>query len=148
MRGGSSWRFRLAARPPRDPAGRVITYGVVVDGDGDHRADCQIGIDNDAPKRSGFHVWVTNLRTGGTEVQDGPPYGYPVEFAHPAEREEAAPVMNFGFLSGLRDPRPCDPFGDSPTYYVWSSVTEAGPPEKITPLGCIFAKASAALLNG
>ena len=48
--GGSSWRFQLAARPPLDPADRVIAYGVVVDGDGDHRADCQIGVNNDAPE--------------------------------------------------------------------------------------------------
>jgi hypothetical protein len=29
-----------------------------------------------------------------------------------------------------------------------SSVTEAGPPERMTPLGCIAAKASAAFWNG
>ena len=126
--GGSSWRFHLAARPPLDPAARVIAYGIVVDGDGDHRADCQIGINNDAPGNSGFHVWVTNLRTHETEVQDGAPYGMPVEFAHPAERgsREFAPELQFGFLRGLKHPAPCDPFGYSSTFYAWSSVTEAG----------------------
>jgi hypothetical protein len=127
MRGGSSWQFQLAARPPLDPAGRVIAYGVVVDRDGDRRADCQIGINNDAPGRGAYHVWVTNLRTHKTAVQDGPPYGMPVEFAHPAERlEPDDPVMYFGFLRGLTHPAPCDPFGDSSIFYAWSSVTEAG----------------------
>jgi hypothetical protein len=127
MGGGSSWRFQLAARTPLHPAGRVIAYGVVVDRDGDHGADCQIGINNDAPERGAFHVWVTNLRTHETAVQDGAPYGMPVEFSHPAEREEPDdPVMYFGFLGGLTNPAPCDPFGASSTYYAWSSVTEAG----------------------
>ena len=127
--GGSSWRFQLAKWPARDPADRVIAYGIVVDGDGDHEADCQIGINNDARENGAFHVWVTNLRTHETAVQDGPPYGIPIEFAHPAEpgnREFGAPEMHFGFLSGLTRPDPCDPFGDSATFYVWSSVTEAG----------------------
>lgn len=126
--GGSSWRFQLAARPPLDPAAGVIAYGIVVDGDGDHRADCQIGINNDARDNGAFHVWVTNLRNHETAVQDGGPYGMPVEFAHPAERgmREYAPEMHFGFLRGLKHPAPCDPFGDSSTFYAWSSVTEAG----------------------
>lgn len=126
--GGSSWRFQLATRPPLDPPGRVIAYGVTVDRDGDHEADCQIGIHNDAVGRGDLHVWVTNLRTHETAVQDGPPYGFPVEFAHPAEpaewSEQSSPVMSFGFLGGLRRPAPCDPFGESSTYYTWSSVTE------------------------
>ena len=129
MPGGSSWRFRLAARAPLDPADRVIAYGVAVDGDGDHRADCQIGINNDARENGGFHVWVTNLRTHETAVQDGPPYGMPVEFAHPAEdymKDLGVVEMAFGFLRGLKHPSPCDPFGDSSTFYAWSSVTEDG----------------------
>jgi hypothetical protein len=126
--GGSSWRFRLAARPPLDPADRVIAYGIVVDGDGDRTADCQIGINNDALEGGAFHVWVTNLRTHETAVQDGSPYGVPVEFAHPAEQDlrEYPPEMQFGFLRGLKHPDPCDPLGDSATFYAWSSVTEAG----------------------
>lgn len=124
--GGSSWGLPLAARPPRDPAGRVIAYGVVVDGDGDHRADCQIGINNHAPEHGDFHVWVTNLRTHETAVQNGPSYGMPVEFAHPAEEDmqEFDPVMSFGFLRGLKRPDPCDPFDDSSSFYAWSSVSE------------------------
>jgi len=128
MHGGSSWQFQLAARPPLDPAGRVIAYGVVVDRDGDHQADCQIGINNDAPGHGAYHVWVTNLQTHETAVQDGPSYGMPVEFAHPAEpaMRGSDPVMYFGFLRGLTHPAPCDPLGASSTYYAWSSVTEAG----------------------
>lgn len=126
--GGSSWAFRLAARAPRDPAGRVIAYGVVVDRDGDGDADCQIGIDNDSPTRGDFHVWVTNLRTRETTVRDGPPYGMPVEFAHPAEADsrDHPPEMRFGFLVGLDRPAPCDGLRRSSTFYVWSSVTQGG----------------------
>jgi hypothetical protein len=126
--GGSSWRFQLAAVPPRDPAGRVITYGVVVDGDGDREADCQIGVNNDALARGDLHVWVTNLHTHETTVRDGPPYGMPAEFAHPAEQDSPprAPEMQIGFLRGLRHPDPCRPFGTSSTFYAWSSLTQDG----------------------
>jgi len=40
--------------------------------------------------------------------------------------QEHAPEMQFGFLRGLKHPAPCDPFGESSTFYAWSSVTEAG----------------------
>lgn len=124
--GGSSWRFQLAARTARDPVGRVIAYGVVVDGDGDHRPDCQVGVSNDGPEEGQFHVWVTNLRTHVTAVQDGPPYGMPVEFAHPAEDGmPSPPEIQLGFLSGLTHPDPCERFGAAPTFYAWSSVTKA-----------------------
>jgi len=126
--GGSSWSFPLAARPALDPEDRVIAYGVVVDGNGDHTADCQIGINNDARARGDLHVWVTNLKTHETAVRNGPPYGMPVEFAHPAEEGEQGygPTMSFGFLRGLKHPSPCDPFGGSSTFYAWSSVEESG----------------------
>jgi hypothetical protein len=128
FQGGSSWILPLASRPPLDPADRIVAYGVVVDGDGDQRADCEIGINNDAPTSGDLHVWVTNLRTHETAVQDGPPYGVPVEFSHPAEEGNGgfAPEMHFGFLRGLKHPAPCDPFGDPSTFYAWSSVTEGG----------------------
>lgn len=100
--GGSTWRFRLAARSTLDPAEHTVAYGVMVDGDGDQSADCQIGIN------------------------DGASYGMPVEFAHPAERQEPAPTMQFGFLRGLRHPDPCDSFSNAATYYAWSSVYEDG----------------------
>ena len=125
--GGGEWQFRLAARPPLDPARRTVAYGVVVDGDGDHQADCQIGVDNDASRMGELRAWVTNLRTDETEVEDGGPYGDPIEFAHPAERGSqrlGPPRMTFDFLG--HDQEPCDAFGDSATFYVWSSLTEAG----------------------
>ncbi len=126
--GGSSWRFELGAATPRDPVGRIIGYGIVVDGDGDHRPDCQIGINNDAPKPRDFHVWVTNLRTHETAQRNGPPYGVPVEFAHPAEGGIGGhqPEMQFGFLTGLEHPSVCDPFGKSATFYAWASLTVGG----------------------
>lgn len=126
--GGSSWRFRLAARTPPDPVGRTIAYGIVVDGDGDSVADCQIGVNNDAPEPGDLHVWVTNLRTHETTLRDGPPYGFPVEFAHPAEEltDGYPPEMQFGFLRGLAHPDPCSRFSTASRFYVWASVTRGG----------------------
>ena len=120
--------FPARREAPLDPADRVIAYGVVVDGDGDHRADCQIGINNDAPKSGDFHVWVTNLRTHETAVQDGGPMAFRSSSRTPRSRRAARwpPAMHFGFLSGLKHPAPCDPFGDSSTFYAWSSVREGG----------------------
>jgi hypothetical protein len=40
--------------------------------------------------------------------------------------EVPAMEMQFGVLSGLKRPGPCDPFGDSSTFCAWSSVTEGG----------------------
>lgn len=121
---GTSWRIALAARPPRDPDQRIIAYGIVVDNDLDGRADCQIGINNDSGRRGDFHVWVANLRTHETAVDDGPSYGYPIDFAHPAEEGylEFEPEMRFFFLIGTG--RPCDWSGESAAFYAWSSVTE------------------------
>lgn len=124
--GLGTWQFQLAAKPPTDPALRIIAYGIVVDGDGDQQADCQIGINNDATRKGEFRVWVTNLDTDETAVKNGPGYGWPVDFVHPAAPGWPVPVMHFSFLSGMKTPGPCDPFGDSSTFYAWSSVTESG----------------------
>jgi hypothetical protein len=34
--------------------------------------------------------------------------------------------MWFTFLRGMTNPRPCDPLGDSSTFYAWSSVMQGG----------------------
>lgn len=129
--GQARWHLELAAPPPRaeglDAEETVISYGLVFDTTGDGRADYEVGINNDAPVRGDFRVWVTDLATGETDEQVGPPYGHPIEFRHP---DEAAPgdlprwsrTMSFSLfgssdLSGL--------LGRSP-FYAWSAVTRAG----------------------
>lgn len=120
-----SWSIALAAEPPR-PADRepglLIAYGLVLDTTGDGVADHLIGIDNDAPERGDFHVWVTDLATGETDEQVGPPYGFPIEFAHPDERREG-PTMMFTFLLGSA-PEDFNP--ETVRFYAWASATRDG----------------------
>ena len=120
------WHLRLRELPPApetlDPALRVIEYGVVVDADGDRVADCEIGVNNDAPRRGDDRVWVTNLRTGTSDVQDRPPYGWAIDTASPTE--ENLRTMRFFFLGPT--PAPCDQFGDSASFYARSALREDG----------------------
>jgi hypothetical protein len=126
-----SWSLELRQAPPRastlDRKRAVIEYGLVVDSDGDRVADCQIGINNDAPRRGDYRVWVTNLRTGVTDERVGPPYGYPVEFVHPDEDVvdpvSLVPTMRFVFLAA---PLPCESFERATGVYAWASITDAG----------------------
>ena len=123
-----SWTLRLQARPPRaarlEP-GRLIGYGLVVNTNGDDAADYVIGIDNAAPDRGDFHVWVTDLATGETREQVGPPYGFPVEFAHPDEShpgEAYVPRMLFTFLTGSAPPG----VDSSAQFYAWAAESRKG----------------------
>ncbi len=127
--GQAHWYIELAAEPPLaadlEP-GLLIAYGLVLETTGDGLADYLVGIDNDTPKQGDFHVWVTDLATGETDEQIGPPYGYPIEFAHPAERQPGdppgPPTMVFTFLG---DP----PYGLNPEtlrFYAWTSATRDG----------------------
>lgn len=109
-----------------DPARRIIQHGVVVDADGDRVADCHIGINTDAPRPGHLRVWVQNLTTGVTDERVGPPYGIPVDFAHPSEGEDvpqsSARTVEFFFLTSR--PEPCDGFGPEATFYVYAFVTD------------------------
>jgi hypothetical protein len=124
------WSIELAARPPLaanlEP-GHFIAYGLVLDTTGDGVADYVIGIDNDAPKRGDFHVWVTDLATGETDEQTGPPYGFPIEFFHPDERRPddppGPPAMVFTFLPRTA-PADLDP--DTVRFYAWASEARGG----------------------
>lgn len=126
------WRISLAAAPPKattlDPTQTVISYGLAFETTGDDAPDHVVGISTDATEAGRFRVWVTDLATGATEEQDGPPYGYPVEFAHPDERQPGdpgdpgEPVMLFTFLNGSRPPG----VGVSTRFYAWASVEEEG----------------------
>jgi hypothetical protein len=52
--------------------GLLIAYGLVLDTTGDGVADYVVGIDNDAPDREDFRVWVSDLATGETDERIGP----------------------------------------------------------------------------
>jgi hypothetical protein len=118
--------IQLAAKPPLaselEP-GEVIEYGLVIDNNRDGMPDFEIGINN-SPGGGQFRVWVTDLARSETVEQNGPPYGAPVDFAHPDEQEaNAAPAMRFLFLGG-----PTDTFLNHGQYryYAWASYSEAG----------------------
>jgi hypothetical protein len=116
------WSLELRKPHPRNATlasqHRTVEYGVVIDGDGDQVADCEIGINNDAPNSGDYRVWVTNLRTGVKAEQVGGPYGYPIDFGF-THRD-----FHFFFLGDTPDP--CDPFSQSASFYTWSSVTDDG----------------------
>jgi hypothetical protein len=116
------WSIELAATPPpaadREP-GLLIAYGLVLDTNADGVADYEIGIDNDAPERGDFHAWVTDLATGETDEQVGPPYGLPFDFSHPDERGSGA-HMSFFFLPGSAPPD-LDP--RTVRWYAWAATT-------------------------
>jgi hypothetical protein len=122
--GQPHWRLQLAAAPPKattlDPTRTVISYGLTFETTGDGVPDYVVGISNEASPAGDFRVWVTELATGDTEEQIGPPYGIPVEFIHPDESGTAA--MMFTFLPGGA------PGGiDVETmFYAWASVEEDG----------------------
>ena len=122
------WTLELRQIPPSastlHSTGRIIEYGVVIDADGDQDADCQIGINNDAPKSGDLRVWVKNLRTGVINERVGPPYGYPIDFATPWEyagtKPRIPPQMSFFFLAHTTGP--CGRISDSASFYAWASI--------------------------
>jgi hypothetical protein len=124
------WYIELADKPPLAAGlepGLIIAYGLVLDTNADGAADYLVGIDNDAQEQGDFHVWVTNLGTGETDEQLGPPYGYPIEFAHPDERRPddpaGPPTMLFTFLGASR---PADLKSRTVRFYAWTSATRDG----------------------
>ena len=121
----------MSAKPPLrtelEP-GLVIAYGLVLETTGDGAADYLIGIDNDAPTRGDFHVWVTDLATGETDEQVGVPYGFPIEFRHPDEQQpddppDFATTMVFTFLGNSK---PADLNPATVRFYAWTSATRDG----------------------
>ncbi len=125
--GQPHWRLRLADAPPPaatlDPARTVISYGLTFETTGDEAADYVVGISNESSEPGGYRVWVTDLATGEMDEQDGPPYGFPVEFAHPDEAlSEEVATMLFTFLGGTRPPG----VALSTRFYGWASVEENG----------------------
>ena len=124
------WVIELAARPPRAAGlepGQLIAYGLVLDTTSDGVADYLIGIDNDAPHRGDFHAWVTDLATGVTDEQIGPPYGLPIEFTHPDEWKSGDGLnprtLVLTFLYGSA-PADLDP--ETVHFYAWASASRDG----------------------
>ena len=124
------WSIELAAKPPLatdlEP-GELISYGLVLDTNGDGVADYLVGIDNDTPEPGDFHVWVTDLATGLTDRQIGPPYGFPIEFSHPDEQQAsdgpAPATMVFTFLG---ESAPADLNPETVRFYAWTSASSGG----------------------
>jgi len=122
------WRLLLASAPPKantlDPASTVISYGLTFDTTGDCDADYVVGVSNEAPQAGDFRVWITDLATGDTTEQVGPPYGFPIEFSHPDERSPddlGPPAMVFTFLGPS-----AGGINSSTMFYAWASVEEDG----------------------
>lgn len=123
-----SWGFTLRERPQLastlDPARRILEHGIVFDTDRDGAADCQIGINTDAPEPGQLRVWVKNLRTGVIDEKIGPPYGFPFDFAYPGESAGERPRdVSFFFLTNA--PKPCV-FPNTAAFYAYASVTDNG----------------------
>lgn len=112
--------FPVAAEP-----GRTIEYGLVLDTDGDLLADCQIGVSRDVGgTEQPFRSWITNLRTGTTEEEAGPPYGKLVDFVHPAEGgrgpyDAMSREMLFFFI--YAETGPCEGYGARSGFYAWAA---------------------------
>jgi hypothetical protein len=130
--GQPHWYIELAAKPPLAAdleLGVLIAYGLVLDTGGDGIADYVVGIDNNALEPGDFHVWVTDLASGETDEQIGPPYGFPVEFSHPDEAQPGdyplgrPATMVFTFLG---DSAPAGLGLGTTQFYVWTSTTTDG----------------------
>ncbi len=70
---------------------------------------------------------VTDLATGETDEQIGPPYGFPVEFVHPDESQPdglpGPPSVDFTFLGSSK---PTDLNPETVRFAAWTSVTRDG----------------------
>ena len=93
------WEIDLAETPTRGRGPtQVLSYGLVLDTKGDGVADYLVGIEDRQTGPGDYRVWVTDLATGETSEQIGPPYGYPIEFAHPDESAGRTRPWSFTFL--------------------------------------------------
>lgn len=127
FRFAGDWRIETAEPTPRWTelvrTGRVFQYGLVVDGDGDGGADCEIGIDNVALYPGTSHGWITNLGTGVSE--EWPSNGFPFGFG--TSGEMAYPTSKATTITFLQKrPAPCDPFGATAAFYAWTSAAIDG----------------------
>ena len=126
-RNGRRWDLGIVGAPPPDgtidATGRVIEYGVVLDDGHDGIADCLVGISSDPRESRGYRVWVTDLVSGVTREEVGPPYGYPIDFSHPDEQDGPPYAMRFFFLTGTL---PCDFSTSRVGFYGWATTSIDG----------------------
>lgn len=127
------WWIELAGWPAQGeaiPEDATISHGMVVETNGDGIADYILGIDAPGPDGP-FHVWITDLATGETMEQTGPPYGAPFDFAHaPANKVvvggvevEYPPTVHL-FPVGAAPPGAFTVRANR--FYAWASLTVAG----------------------
>jgi hypothetical protein len=118
--GQPTWDIGLGAQRPLEAGepGILKAYGLVLETTGDGVADYVVGIDNDAPEQGDLHAWVTNLATGETDEQIGPPYGSPFDFAGPGRGG-----WSLFFLPGTA-PEDFNP--KTMRFYAWASATRDG----------------------
>lgn len=124
------WNIALGSWPPPatgpDGGDLIVAHGLVLDTTGDGVADYVVGVDDGAPRPGDFRAWATNLATGVTSEQIGPPYGVPIEFGHYAEEDFQGPGLQGPFvgLTFLDGTEPADFDIETLRYYVWASATE------------------------
>jgi hypothetical protein len=129
------WYLELAELPKERTTAEVLSYGLVLDTTRDGVPDYLVGIedyptppgdvlagDQDSPRHT-RRVWVTDLATGETDEQIGPPYGFPIEFVFPRERDGTDARMVFTFIPGSE---PDDMVRRSVRIYAWASLTRDG----------------------
>lgn len=121
------WDLGIVGAPPPDgtidTSGSVVEYGVVLDDGHDGTADCLIGISSDPRESRGHRVWVTDLTSGVTREQVGPPYGFPIDFSHPDEQDGPPYAMRFFFLGGTL---PCRFSTSRVAFYAWATTSVDG----------------------
>jgi hypothetical protein len=122
------WYLNLPWPPKERTAAEVLSYGLVLDTTRDGAPDYLVGIEDypmppgdvrDSPRRA----WVTDLATGETDEQIGPPYGLPIKFLFPRERHGTDARMVFTFIPGSE---PEDMVRRSVRFYAWASLTDDG----------------------
>jgi hypothetical protein len=119
--------LHLAGNQPNpfvDPAKRWIAYGVVLDTNGDGRADVRFGMDKtDAV----YRAWRTDLATGQTASRVGPPFGSTpkvdgagriLDWYFPGDDFFGPTMAAFYYFAEPGEPMP--------RWYGWASMIEGG----------------------
>jgi hypothetical protein len=112
----------LALPASSDPSERWLAYGIVADIDGDGRGDLRLGIDN-APG-SEHRAWRTDLATGKTAAQTGPPYGmnHLPDTWFPGESGPGSSSATFRGAFGYT----LEDFVGRPRIYAWAAEIQGG----------------------
>jgi hypothetical protein len=121
------WHLTVAAdAPPTTHLAQKFTitaYGLVFDTTGDGEADFVVGLSNEGLRPGDYRAWLTDLATGETDEQVGPPDGLPFDFVHPDEVSGEQSRRRVSFFS-IRTP-----WGEitrATPFYGWALVTRRG----------------------